>query len=86
MPEEKKYTLLLNPDEKRIYRAGPYNEKENKPKYEIDIWGPKAARELVVFVPKVENSEMYYNFYNGSKEPILVLVKRDGVLLKDRLS
>lgn len=81
------YTFILPPGEDTRYLAGPYDPDLQSPNYQIEIDSPEHVGIQVEVVQLLMGSHGNYiwawDITNKSRQPALITIKKDGVLVKN---
>ena len=86
MTDQKDYSFSLAPGGKTRYIAGAIDYEKRTPHYDIDISVPQHVRDQVevkqFLLGSPQNCQLGWDIHNKSSWPALVVVRKDGVLLK----
>ncbi len=85
---ERDYTFQLSPGTKTRYNAGPYDQETCSPRYSLELSVPEHARRQVdvqQYLMGNEGSRIWvWDINNKSTWPVFIIIKKDGVLVRDR--
>lgn len=84
---ENDYTFVLMPGAKIRYNAGPYDQATHSPRYEIALSCPTHVAHQIheeQFLMGAEGHRIWmWAMENQSTWPVFVLVKKDGMLVRE---
>lgn len=86
MDNSEDYTFILDSKTNTRYVVGKYNYDTKTPCYEIELSVPQHVKNYVevkhVLIGSPENCNWGWDISNESSWPVIVKVKKDGVLIK----